>query len=258
MPLRERVDMLRLKTGQPISEDWFDHLADVLIDLSERGAVSYEGYVYRSLIPYKDKVIDLGSPAFEFDDAYIETVHASTIYAQYMYSTNVQSTNVKTTFLDVFSKITSDEIETNTMKVYDEIDVDKLTVHDQLYVYGYAYLGTYVSGYRGSFHEIDVDFLLVYDSLQVPNYSIGFVKLDPRLISTPLRSIDVPTSSSVLMPRGVWYVNLPSGVSVEVLFGANWIPVLDSKAGLVVSDGVNVRITNSNTYDVSVQAVFIR
>lgn len=198
MPLRERIDSLRLKTGQPISEDWYDELSDVLIDMSIRGAVTYEGYVHRSLIPYKPKVIDLGSPAFQFDEAYIDKIYSTSIYSQY----------------------------------------------------------TVV--YKGSFYDIDVDFLHVYDSLDVPNYSIGFIKLDPYLISSPLRKITVQANSSILMDRGVWYVDLPSGVTIEVLFGSNWIPVLDSQAGLVISDGVNVRITNSNSYDVTVQAVFIR
>ncbi|RLI05204.1 hypothetical protein DRO24_06085 [Candidatus Bathyarchaeota archaeon] len=198
MPLRERIDSLRLKTGQPISEDWYDELADVLKDMSERGAVTYEGYVHRSLIPYKSKVIDLGTPASQFDEAFIDTIYTTSIYSQY------------------------------------------------------------ISGYVGSFYEIDVDFLHVYDSLDVPNYSIGFIKLDPYLISSPLRKITVQANSSILMDRGVWYVNLPSGVTVEVLFGNNWIPVLDSEAGLVISDGVNVRITNSNASDVEVQVVFIR
>ena len=158
----------------------------------------------------------------------------------------------------MFGKLASSKIEAGSIEVYDGLNVEDLNVRDKLYVYGSSYLGSHVSGYKGSFYDIDVDFLHVYDSLDVPNYSIGFIKLDPYLISSPLRKITVQANSSILMDRGVWYVDLPSGVTIEVLFGSNWIPVLDSQAGLVISDGVNVRITNSNSYDVTVQAVFIR
>lgn len=258
MPLRERIDSLRLKTGQPISEDWYDELAELLKDMSERGAVTYEGYVHRSLIPYKSKVIDLGTPAFQFDEAFIDKIHSTSIYSTYANVSYIQTIHAETEHIDVFGRLASNRIEAGSVEIYDGLNVEDLNVRDRLYVYGSSYLGDYVSGYKGSFYEIDVDFLHVYDSLDVPNYSIGFIKLDPYLISSPLRKITVQANSSILMDRGVWYVNLPSGVTVEVLFGNNWIPVLDSEAGLVISDGVNVRITNSNESDVEVQVVFIR
>jgi len=53
-------EQLRLRTGEPIVEEWFDRLVDALVELRERGAVTYGGYVRRSLIPVLDLALNLG------------------------------------------------------------------------------------------------------------------------------------------------------------------------------------------------------
>jgi len=58
--LHDRIENLRLKFGDPIHEGWFDDLADVLHDMSEYGAVTYEGIVRKDLIPDKDLQLKLG------------------------------------------------------------------------------------------------------------------------------------------------------------------------------------------------------
>lgn len=68
---------LRLRTGQVIAEDWYDTLIYVLEDITERGAVSYEGYVHKDLIPDTDLLFNLGIPTSRFKEIHMGYGYAS-------------------------------------------------------------------------------------------------------------------------------------------------------------------------------------
>jgi len=69
---------LRLRTGEPIVEEWFDKLVDALVELREYGAVTYDGYVRSSLIPVVDLMLNLGISLYRFWQ-----VHALYSYLSY-------------------------------------------------------------------------------------------------------------------------------------------------------------------------------
>lgn len=285
MPLKERIDLLRLKTGQVISEDWFDELGDLLEDITSRGAVSYEGYVYRSLVPYKTRTINLGSPAFEFLDGHFVNVYTENVYvgdygripsvdadevvadegkfdrvvvSEYVQSKDVKATNkVETNYLNVFEKVTTKDLDVDRSAEFDEIVSRIVYVNERLYSYGGSYLGSYASACKGDFHELFVDFLHVTSEVDVPDYSIGFVKLDPKIVSTPIVNVTIPPNDVVIVPRGVYYVSLPSGVVVEANFNGDWREV-STNGGLVVSDGANVRFNNTTASEQTVEMLLIR
>jgi len=68
------LDDLRLRTGQLITENWFDDLVDFLEQVQYDGAVSLYGYVYKSLIPYGDVLLNLGLATHRFKEIHVETV----------------------------------------------------------------------------------------------------------------------------------------------------------------------------------------
>jgi len=72
-------EQLRLKTGMPITEEWFDKLVDALTALRERGAVTYNGYILRSLIPAIDLALNLGINIYR-----LLQVHALYAYLSYV------------------------------------------------------------------------------------------------------------------------------------------------------------------------------
>ena len=317
MPLKERIDLLRLKTGQVISEDWFDELGNVLEDMSERGAISYDGYVYRSLIPYETRKVSLGSPAFEFLDGYFVNVHTHNVYcsnygripvlssdevdadkgkfgkvvsSEYVKSVDgyfdtivandyvqgkkgkfdyVESIGyvraktveageeVRCKFLNVFEKVSCKELQVDEDSLLQDAIVKKLSVRDELYVYGRSYLGGYATAYRGDFYEIYADLIHVLGEIDIPDYSIGFIKLSPNIVSNPVKTVTIPPNEVILSPRGVYYVTLPDGVTVEANFNGDWRTVLTGN-GIVISDGVNVRFNNSNSVEVTVEMLLIR
>jgi len=69
---------LRLRTGEPIVEDWYDKLVDAFVQITEYGAVTYDGYVRRSLIPVLDLALNLGINIYRFLQ-----VHALYSYLSY-------------------------------------------------------------------------------------------------------------------------------------------------------------------------------
>lgn len=54
------LESLRLRTGQLVTEDWYDELADLLSELAYGGALTIYGYVSADLIPAYDLMINLG------------------------------------------------------------------------------------------------------------------------------------------------------------------------------------------------------
>lgn len=83
-----RYEELRLRTGEPILEEWFDTLIDVLENITERGAVSYGGYVHADLVPDKDLLLNLGTPTSRFKE-----LHAG--YGYFSYNVWIKGTKVE-------------------------------------------------------------------------------------------------------------------------------------------------------------------
>jgi len=69
------LDELRLKTGQLVTEDWFDKLVDYLEQLGYGGIISLYGYVMKDLVPVEDMLINLGVPLRNFKEIHVGTAH---------------------------------------------------------------------------------------------------------------------------------------------------------------------------------------
>jgi len=62
MPTWEEIRELKLKTGDVITEDWYDKLVDILNRLAFESAVDVYGYIHRDLVPLADAVFKIGTP----------------------------------------------------------------------------------------------------------------------------------------------------------------------------------------------------
>jgi len=60
------LDQLRLRTGQLVTEDWYDALVDYLEQLGYGGVISAYGYVVGDLVPIVDMLLNLGIPLRNF------------------------------------------------------------------------------------------------------------------------------------------------------------------------------------------------
>jgi len=69
-----KYDYLRLRTGQVITEDWFDDVADAIENLDNAifaySAVDYYGYVHKTLIPDTDLLLNLGIQTRRFKEVH--------------------------------------------------------------------------------------------------------------------------------------------------------------------------------------------
>ena len=74
------LEDLRLRTGQVITEDWYDTLIDILSDVENRLILDYYGFVNKDLIPDTDLALNLGFPDKRFKE-----IHAGTIFSDYGY-----------------------------------------------------------------------------------------------------------------------------------------------------------------------------
>lgn len=64
------IEDLRLHTGDPIVQTFFDDLCAILEDVDLRGVISPSGYVYTSLVPIEDNIINLGIPVRRFAEVH--------------------------------------------------------------------------------------------------------------------------------------------------------------------------------------------
>jgi len=62
------ISELRLRTGQLVTEDWYDALVDFLELLGYGGAISAYGYVTKDLVAIQDLLINLGIPLRRFKE----------------------------------------------------------------------------------------------------------------------------------------------------------------------------------------------
>jgi len=62
MPTWEEIRELKLKTGDVITEDWYDKLVDILNRLAFESAVDVYGYIHRDLVPLVDAALRIGTP----------------------------------------------------------------------------------------------------------------------------------------------------------------------------------------------------
>ena len=70
------LDELRLRTGQLVTEDWYDELVDYLEQIGYGGIISAYGYIVGDLIPIADLLLNLGIPLKR-----IKEIHAGYVYA---------------------------------------------------------------------------------------------------------------------------------------------------------------------------------
>ncbi len=405
MPIDDSIRLLGLKTGQPITEDWYDHLVDTLIDMADNGAISYDGVINKSLYPKQADTIQIGSDDLELKSIFTRDINISgyakvsdlevtndeivdsnlyvygglyipktanikeivsddiiscsiyvynnlysndlyvsndlvvidnaTIYGLadiygdlyvnksvrisgdehvagysyvskgiildgYLQAKGVNVDDILSGLIDVVS-LSSDVIYTKAAYVDGYCHVSKdIYIDESIYSSGgnikdlistefkaykgsvdyldsieleaddilsksiytnklyseYVYVPTYLEGYKAVLHDLSLDVLDIYSEINLPDYSIGFIKLSPSLVYDKIRYIDVPASTQMTIPRGIYYVNLPSGVTVEANFNGTWITVLSSP-GLIVSDGENLRVNNSNTSSVVLELLMI-
>ncbi|MHC1628301.1 MAG: hypothetical protein ACXQTI_05690, partial [Candidatus Nezhaarchaeales archaeon] len=71
------LEDLYLKTGEPITEDWFEYHYNVHKTIDEllfgvTSVISY-GYVRRHIIPYQDAILDIGKPSLRFNRIFAMT-----------------------------------------------------------------------------------------------------------------------------------------------------------------------------------------
>jgi len=85
--LKDKIDDLRLFAGEPILETWYADLTEVLTDIVQEGAVTYEGYIQADLIPIKDLEFKLGKPIRR-----LKEVHGG--YGYFSYSLFVENKRV--------------------------------------------------------------------------------------------------------------------------------------------------------------------
>ena len=73
-----KFDYLKVTPGMVIRSSWANELVDAIETVSEYGAVSYEGYISKDLIPDADLAINLG-----LEDRRFKEVHAGYGYFTY-------------------------------------------------------------------------------------------------------------------------------------------------------------------------------
>jgi len=357
LPIDDSIRLLGLKTGQPITEDWYDHLVDTLLDMADNSAISYDGAINKSLYPNQADAIQIGSDNLELKSIFTRDINIS----GYAKVSDLEVINDEIVDGDLYvyggldipktaniKEIVSDDIFSGNLYVYnniysndlyvskDLVVMDNATIHGLSEIYedlivgkslrvsgdsyvdgysyiskglsvgydiyatkvvsedlisdsirskygnidyldsidldidnivadsvytnklysGYLYVSNYIDGYKAVLHELSLDVLDIYSEINLPDYSIGFIKLSPSLIYNKIRYLDIPASTQVIIPRGVYYANIPSGVTVDANFNGVWVIVLSSP-GLIISDGENLRVNNSNTYSVTVELLMI-
>ena len=87
------LEKLRLRTGQVITEDWYDDLVDILNEITFEGAVDYYGYIRKDLIPIQDLLLNLG-----IEGKRIKEIHAG--YGYFTYSVNTEKVNADWGYFD--------------------------------------------------------------------------------------------------------------------------------------------------------------
>lgn len=81
------IEELRLRSGQVITEDWYDNLCDILSAGLEDGGVDMYGYIHKDLIPDADLKHRLGS-----DNRRLKEINVG--YGNFVYDVTVQGKKV--------------------------------------------------------------------------------------------------------------------------------------------------------------------
>jgi len=115
--LKDRIEQLRLDFGDWVGPEWYDGLCDLLHDITQRGAVDYEGYVHKNLIPDADMVLNLGSESQKF-----KQVHAG--YGYFSENVFVQG-----------KRVLKDEDPIYLAGLFDEAKADVTEAINDSYVY---------------------------------------------------------------------------------------------------------------------------
>jgi len=64
------LSKVKLRTGDPITQTFYDDLYAVLCDMNLTGVIIPPGYVYTSLIPIEDNILNLGIPILRWKEVH--------------------------------------------------------------------------------------------------------------------------------------------------------------------------------------------
>jgi len=195
---KEDIDRLRLKTGQVVTEEWFDELGDVLDGLSSKGAVTHDGYVTKTLIPYE--YVNLGDELSHFKQAYIDELYSDEINAN---DVNV-SRNLTTETLQ------ADQINAETGNFNIDLFVNgKKVIKDEDPIYIQQFLSP-------------ADYQLYEKNFEAMKYAI--LELEPLLVEKYVSMVKIVETKT------------PLGASEE--FNSGWIHCegFDAITGTILSD----------------------
>ena len=79
------LSYLKVKSGDVIRSSWANELIDWIEHSLNDGAVTYDGYVQRSLIPVKDLALNLGTDSERFKEIHVGDVYATDVNADVGY-----------------------------------------------------------------------------------------------------------------------------------------------------------------------------
>ena len=171
MPIREKIDSLKLHNLEIITETWYDDLIDVLHSMSDESAVTYEGYITKTLIPYEG--VDIGTTDrhlrkifsddgffgkinIESGDAYLDLLDA-----KYAKIEELQSSYIYASYVTVYDAISSKIVDSQIIRSsacyasygdFYNLHVTYLSVGDIEFEYGWRlredYEGLYLINQR--------------------------------------------------------------------------------------------------------------
>jgi len=115
------TESLRLRTGQLVTEDWYDALVDFLEQLGYGGVISAYGYVVGDLVPIQDLLLNLGIPLKRFKELWAG-------YGYFSYDLFVQGMRV----IKDGDPITVDDLGSSAVtKITTAVDNSKMTGYTQ-------------------------------------------------------------------------------------------------------------------------------
>ena len=122
-----KFDYLKVSPGQVIRSSWANELVDAIETVSEDGAISYEGYVSKDLIPNIDLAVNLGLENRRFKE-----VHAGYGYFTYGIFPRTTLLGIQQ---DYYAPALADIFEPDLLIEFDGIARIKAELEYESYVY---------------------------------------------------------------------------------------------------------------------------
>ena len=79
----------------------------------------------------------------------------------------------------------------------------------------------------------------------IPAEGLRFSQLD-KVFGT-VSSVSIAAGGTYTVPKGVYWLSENSAVNVEFYDGSAWQLAISGKGGVIISDGTNVRLVNTDT-----------